>query len=263
LETKKLAVLLIVLLVIVAPISYVVYGYASFSHVVNPGKPLGSQDYIVIKTATGQFYSMPSKQYIDFLRGGGKLPAGSKIYNITVDSYLTGSPVVDLNTTLRSIYDTFTIVLGAPSVKECKTDPSAYMGSCVYRDAAVFEVTTFISNIFSTIYYLKALAVGYNNTTAREYAYNQTMMRYRKAYLDFWTKFEIGRGSLGNSKNLVVLLIGPAEGATSNRVLVPRKGTLVFEATSDETLRAEAVLVEQIINFQWPKNSTMSTARSS
>jgi len=262
LETRKLAVALIIILLIAAPLGYLGYGYFSYYKVINPGKPLTTTEYVVVKTPTGQFYSMTLQKFNDYLAEGGKIPEGSQVYKIAVESYITGSPVVDINTTLRSLYDSYTIILGAPSVKDCKNKPQLYMGSCTLRTATVMEVTAFVSNIFSTMYYLKALAMGYNNTTAREYAYTQTMRRNRKGYLDFWTKFEIGRGSLGNAHNLAVLLIGPAEGATANRVFVPRKGLLVFEGTSDDTLRAEVVLVEHLINFQWPNNGTATNANS-
>jgi len=251
-KTRALAVF-IALLLVAAPLGYVGYGYFMYSKVVNPGEPITSTEYVVIKTPAGQFYSMTSSEFREYVSEGGKLPAGSKLYRIRVESYLTGSPVVDLNTTLRSIYDSYTIVLGAPSLKNCKTNPNLYPGSCSLRTATVMELTAFVSNIFSTIYYLKALAMGYDNATARAYAYNQTLLRNRKVYLTFWTKFRIGSGRLGNSHNLALVLIGPAEGATANRVFVPRKGLVVFEGTSDDTLRAEVVLVEHLIGFQWPE----------
>jgi len=256
LETRKLAVLLIVLLVIVSPVAYAFYAYHAYSSAVNPGEPLAAVDYIVVKTPTGKFYSMTQEQFTDYIGQGGEVPEGSKIYKVKVESYLTGSPVVDLNTTIRSLYDSFTIILGDPSVKNCKDNPGAYLGSCTQRTLAVMEITSFITNVFSTMYYLKGIALGYNNTTAREYAFNETMKRNRKDYLTFWTKVAIGRGSLGNSRNLAVLLIGPAEGGDQNRVFTPRKGLLVIEATSDETLRAEVVLVEQLVGFEWPSNTT-------
>jgi len=244
--------------VVLAPLAYIGYGYASYSKVIDPGEPVTVVDYVVVKTPAGQFYSMTLQEFQEYLAQGNKVPEGSQVYKIAVESYITGSPVVDLNTTLRSVYDSYTIILGDPSVKDCKDQPELYMGSCTQRTVAVMEVTAFVSNIFSTVYYLKGIAMGYNNTTARKYAFQEVMKRNRKGYLDFWTKFELGRGSLGNSKNLAVLLIGPAEGGAGNRVFVPRKGLLVFEATTDDTLRAEVVLVEHLINFQWPNNSTVS-----
>jgi hypothetical protein len=258
LESKKLAVVLILVLVAVAPLGYIGYAYHSYSSVINPGEPLSSVDYVVVKTPDGKFYSATLQQFNDYLGSGGKVPQGAKLYKVRLDSYLTGSPVVDINTTVRSLYDSFTIVLGDPSVKNCKDKPGLFLGSCTQRTAAVMELSAFISNVFTTAYYVKGLAMGYNNTTARAYAYNQTLLRNRKDYLSFWTKVEIGRGSLGNSKNLAVLLIGPAEGAQENRIFVPRKGLLVIEGLSDETLRAEVVLVEQVIGFQWPNNSTVT-----
>lgn len=102
-------------------------------------------------------------------------------------------------------------------------------------------------------YYLLAKSKGYDNTSAKEYAYEQTQLRHDIAYLSFWTKFDIGRGALGNDKVLTVLLIGPAEGAKCNCVYAPRKGLLVIEGKTDETLRAEVVLIENIIGFKWPE----------
>ncbi|MDI3474380.1 MAG: hypothetical protein PWQ79_1002 [Thermococcaceae archaeon] len=255
-ERNKILALVLLLLIVGAPVAYVVYGYSSYSRVINPGEPLGSAEYVVVKTPSGQFLSMSFDQFSDYVSKGGNLTEGAVIYKVRVESYITGSPVIDLNTTIRAIYDSFTIVLGDPAVRECSTNPDLYPGSCTLRTAAVVEVTSFVSNVFSTVYYLKGISLGYDNATAREYSYNQTMLRHRKAYLDFWTKFKIGSGRIGNSKNLVVILIGPAEGGTRNAIYVPRKGLVVIEATSDEALRAEVVLIEHLINFQWPSGKS-------
>jgi len=254
-EKRTLTVLLIILIV-AAPLGYFTYGYLSYSKVINPGEPLNAQEYIVIKTPTGKFYVMTAEEFSAYVSTGGKLPAGSSTYRVTVESYVTGSPVVDLNTTLRALYDSFTIILGDPSIQNCQDRPELYPGDCVQRTVVVVEVTAFVSNIFSTMYYLKARALGYNHTMARQYAVEETLKRGSKAYLTLWTKFRLGVGSLGNEDHLAVLLIGPAEGATTNRVFVPRKGLIVFEGTTEEHLRAEVVLVERLINFQWPGNTT-------
>ena len=247
--SKKAIALIIALLVVLAPVSYVIYGYSQFSKVLNPGKPKGESSYVVVYSG-GKFYVFTSQHYksLDI-----QLPPGSKTFNITVKSYITGSPEVDLNLTLRSVYDRFVIVVGSPSVKECKNNPEIYPGSCQFRTAAVTEISALVSSIFSMNYYLKARAMGYDNSSAKEYAYEQTQLRHDVAYLSFWTKFEIGRGALGNEKVLTVLLIGPAEGAKCNCVYAPRKGLLVIEGKTDETLRAEIVLIENIIGFQWPE----------
>ncbi|CAI1494040.1 Putative membrane protein, conserved [Thermococcus nautili] len=246
---KKTVALIIVLLVVLAPVSYVLYSYSKFSNVINPGNPKGESHYVVLYSG-GQFYIMNPAQYSQVQKS---LPPGSKAFNITLKSYITGSPEVDLNLTLRGLYDRFVIVLGSPDVQECKTNPNLYPGSCQFRTAAVTEISALVSSIFSMNYYLLAKSKGYDNASAKEYAYEQTQLRHDVAYLSFWTKFEIGRGALGNEKVLTVLLIGPAEGAKCNCVYIPRKGLLVIEGTTDETLRAEIVLIENIIGFRWPE----------
>ncbi len=149
--------------------------------------------------------------------------------------------------------------MGDPSVTNCKDSPQLYVGDCRYRTLAVSEISGVVSNIFTTNYYIKGLQMGYDNATAKQYAFNQTWLRYRKTYLNFWTKVDIGRGKIGNENHLAVILIGPAEDAKENRIFAPRKGVLVIEGTTDETLRAEVVLIENIIRFSWPQNSTATT----
>ncbi len=251
---KRLAVILVVLLLVVAPLSYVAYALHNYGRLINPGTPKGVERYAVIY-ASDQFYVLTEEQYRELLQNGTKLPEGAQVFNVTLESYLTGSPKVDLNLTLRSFYDYFTIVLGSPSVINCKDNPNLYVGNCEYRTLSVSEISALVSNLFSVNYYLKGLEMGYDNVTAKQYAFNQTWMRFRKTYLNFWTKFDLGRGKIGNEKNLAVLLIGPAEGAEKNAVFVPRKGVLVIEGTTDETIRAEIVLIENVIGFQWPKGN--------
>lgn len=248
---KKLAVIFIVLLIIVAPISYFMYAYHEFSNVLNPGPPKASSQYIVIYTPSAQFYVLTEEQYRKLLKEGTRPPTGSRIYNITVDSYITGSPEVDLNLTIRSFYEYFTIVIGDPSVENCKDNPQMYVGDCRYRTLTVSEISGVVSNIFTTNYYIKGLEMGYDNATAKQYAYNQTWLRYRKVYLTFMTKFDIGRGKIGNPDHLVILIIGPAEGAKENRIFAPRRGVLVIEGVTDDTLRAEITLIEKLIGFTW------------
>ncbi|WP_258084651.1 hypothetical protein [Thermococcus thermotolerans] len=258
-DQKRLIAVLIVLIVVVAPISYVLYSYHSFSGVINPGVPKASTHYVMIYTPSGQFYALTAEQYQKLIEEGTKPPAGSKLFNITVDSYITGSPEVDLNLTVRSFYKYFTIVMGDPSVTNCKDSPQLYVGDCRYRTLAVSEISGVVSNIFTTNYYLKGLQLGYDNATAKQYAFNQTWLRYRKVYLNFWTKVDIGRGKIGNENHLAVILIGPAEGAKENRIFAPRRGVLVIEGTTDEALRAEVILIENIIRFSWPQNGTTTT----
>ncbi|NJE42385.1 hypothetical protein [Thermococcus sp. GR6] len=250
---KRFAVVLVVLFIVIAPISYVMYSYHNFNNVISPKPPRASTQYVIIYTPSAQFYALTAEQYQKLIEQGTAPPAGSKIFNITVDSYITGSPEVDLNMTIRGFYEYFTIVIGDPSVENCKDNPQLYLGDCKYRTLTVSEISGVVSNIFTTNYYIKGLEMGYDNVTAKQYAFNQTWLRYRKTYLNFWTKIDIGRGKIGNPDHLVVLLIGPAEGATENRIFTPRKGVLVIEGVTDETLRAEVVFIENLIGFSWPE----------
>ncbi|CAD5243933.1 hypothetical protein [Thermococcus camini] len=256
---KKLAVILIALILVVAPISYLVYSYHNFGSLVNPGTPKASDRYIIIYTPSAQFYTLTAEEYQKLIEDGNSPPAGSKLFNITVDSYITGSPGVDLNLTLRSVYKQFTIVMGDPSVINCKDNPQLYVGDCRYRTLAVSEISGVVASIFAANYYVKGINMGYDNVTAKQYAFNQTQLGYRKTYLNFWTKVDLGRGKIGNEGHLAVLLIGPAEGAKENRIFTPRRGVLVIEGTTDETLRAEVVLIENIISFKWPEGNETRT----
>ncbi|NJE06443.1 hypothetical protein E3E36_09885 [Thermococcus sp. M36] len=258
-EPRKLAAVAVLLFVFVAPLAYLGAAYHSYAGLVDPQKPKASADYVVVYTLSAQFYVLTKEKYEGLISSGYLLPEGSKIFNVTLESFITGSPEVDLNLTLRSPYEYFTIVVGAPSVADCKDSPQLYVGDCRYRTITVSEVSGVVSNIFSTNYYLRALQMGYDNKTAREYASNQTWLRYRKRYLTFWTKIDIGRGKIGNPEHLVVLLIGPAEGARENKIFAPRRGVLVIEGTTDETLRAEVILIENLIGFKWPQGNTTQT----
>jgi hypothetical protein len=158
--------------------------------------------------------------------------------------------------TFRAPYERFTVILGDTSVEMCSSDPQAYPGSCPERAAAVSEITALTSTLFKRYYYWEAINKGMDNATAKMYAYEQTVKRFSKGYLTFVTKAEIGLGRIGNKKHLAVIIIGPAEGANANRVIVPRPGLVVLEGRSDSALRAEVALVEKILDFKWPENST-------
>jgi hypothetical protein len=253
--SKRALAIIVVTLLVLAPLGYVAYAYSNFNHVLNPGNPKGISHYVVIYY-NGQFYVVTPQEFTTELAGGKKLPPGARTFNVTLMSYITGSPEVDLNLTLRSLYDGFTIVVGSPSVQECKSDPQAYPGDCRMRTAVATEISALTSALFSANYYIKAREKGYDNASAKQYAYEQTQRRHGIAYLSFMTKLSIGRGAIGNEKRLAVLLIGPAEGADCNCVFAPRKGLLVIEGTSDETLRAEVVLIENLIGFKWPKGKS-------
>ncbi|ASI99742.1 hypothetical protein [Thermococcus celer] len=255
----KLAAILVILVLVAAPIGYLLYFYHGFEAVVNPGAPKASNHYVVVYSPSAKFYVLTDEQYQELLGQGTKPSEGSKLFRVTVDSYITGSPGVDLNLTLRSFYKRFTVVIGDPSVANCKDSPQLYTGDCRYRTLTVSEISGMVSNIFSTNYYIEGLKMGYDNATAKQYAFNQTWLRHEKTYLSFWTKVDIGRGKIGNENHLVVLLLGPAEGAKENRIFVPRKGVLVIEGKTDETLRAEVVLIENLIGFSWPRKNETTT----
>lgn len=252
--------LIVALIIVLAPLGYIAYAYSNFSRVLNPGTPKGTSSYVVIYQG-GQFYILTPEDYTRELAGGKELPPGSRVFNVTLKSYITGSPEVDLNLTLRSLYDRFTVVIGSPSVQECKSNPAAYQGDCRMRTVVATEISALASTIFSANYYIKAKSMGYDNASAKQYAYEQTELRHRIAYLSFITKLEIGGETLGNEKSLAILLIGPAEGAKCNCVFTPRKGLLVVEGTTDETLRAEVVLIENIIGFKWPQGNNTETVQ--
>lgn len=255
-QKRLIAVLLVIILA--SPLLYAGFAYHSYGSVISKSNPKAADNYVVLYSSA-KFYVLTESEYEKFLEEGYRPPENSKVFNVTVESFLTGSPGVDLNLTLRSVYDRFTIVVGDPSVANCKDSPQLYMGNCKYRTLAVSEISGVVSNIFSTNYYLMALQMGYDNETAKEYAFNQTWMRHRSAYLSLWTKMDIGRGKIGNQDHLAVILLGPAEGARRNRIFAPRKGLLVIEGTSDETLRAEIVLIERLIGFKWPEGNSTTT----
>ena len=184
------------------------------------------------------------------------LPMNSKLYFITIDTGLTGDPESDLNMTFRFKYSRFTIIIGNPEVKSCSSSPKMFQGSCPDRTAAVTEITAMIASIFKDHYYQEALSMGMSIPEAKAYAYEQTTKRYGTSYLSFFTKSQIGLGKLGNREHLVVILIGPAEGAEENKIIIPRQGLVILKGKTDDTLRAEIALIERAIGFQWPQGSS-------
>ncbi|GAB6135689.1 hypothetical protein [Thermococcus prieurii] len=258
--SKKLLAVLLLVVLIAAPLGYIVYGYEEYKSVINPSKPTTIHTYVVIKYPNGTYVSLPLPAYNELVSQGYRPPVGTEKYVINVTGYLTGSPEVDVNMTMLAPYDRFTIVIGSPSVKLCSSNPSEFIGSCPLRTAAVSEISALVSSLFKRYYYQKARAMGMDNASAKQYAYEQTMNRYDIRYLSFMTKVSIGLGRIGNEKHLAVVLLGPAEGATKNEILIPRKGLLILEGKTDGALRAEVALIEYIINFQWPTGNQTKKA---
>ncbi|WP_346765936.1 hypothetical protein [Thermococcus sp. 21S7] len=248
--------LIVAVLVIVAPIAYAFYGYTQFNSAINPSKPGATHTYIVIRMPSGEYLAMTPRDYLNLTSMGWEPPAGSKGHLINVTGYVTGFPEVDVNMTFRAPYERFTVVLGDTSVKMCSSEPKNYPGSCPERAATVSEITALTSTLFKRYYYWEAIKNGMDNTSAKMYAYEQTMKRFSKGYLTFVTKAEIGLGRMGTKKHLAVVIIGPAEGADVNQITVARPGLVVLEGKSDAALRAEVALIEKILNFKWPENST-------
>jgi len=252
---RTLLALLIAVLILV-PAGYISYGYSQYSKVVSVPENASTATYVVINLPNGSFLSMTPREYANLTLHGFKPPAGSRGYLINVTGTLTGIPPVDVNLTMLAPYKRFTIVIGSPSVKVCSSNPAEFIGSCSERTAAVTEISALTSTLFKRYYYWQAIKQGMNNASAKQYAYEQTMRRYDIRYLSFLTKVDIGLGRLGNKNHLVVVLLGPAEGATKNVILIPRRGTIILEGRSDSTLRAEVALIEHILNFKWPQNTT-------
>lgn len=255
---KSLAVLLLVIL-IVAPVGYVVYGYQQYRSVISPEKATTVHAYMVLKYPNGTYFSLPLITYENLVSRGYSVPVGTEKYIINTTGYVTGAPEVDINMTLLAPYERFTIVVGGPEVKVCSSNPSEFVGSCPLRTATVSEISALISSLFKRYYYQKALAMGMDNASAKQYAYEQTVSRYDVRYLSLTTKVSLGLGRIGNDKHLAVVIIGPEAGATKNEIMVPRKGLIILQGKTDGALRAEVALLEYILDFQWPAGNQSET----
>ncbi|ASJ03557.1 hypothetical protein A3L09_09970 [Thermococcus profundus] len=164
--------------------------------------------------------------------------------HVLVESHLTGDPILDINVTLYHHYDRATIIVGTGETR----DYCDRSGGCQLRTMAAVEVSCLVGKIFGAEYYEAAREIGYNDTGARRYAFEQVSKRVSSGgWLSFREKIEIGRRSVGNRKHLLVILRGPLDGAERNRIYTPREGVLVLEALSDETLYQEALLLEGML----------------
>lgn len=254
--SKKVLVHLLVLVVVAAPLGYIAYGYTQFSSLLNPGENATVHTYMVLHFPNGTYVAVPEPYYLNITQGGKKIPAGVKVHPVKVFGYLTGFPESDINITMMSKYDRFTIIVGSTKVKVCSKNPTEFRGDCSLRSAAVSEISALTSTLFKIPYYREALEKGMDNASAKQYAYQQAINRYDVRYLSLMTKVSIGTGRLGNKDHLAIVLIGPAEGGDENKIFTPRRGLLVLEASSDDALRAEVVLIETILDFKWPSDES-------
>lgn len=210
--------LILVGLALIGSFGVLVYGHTRFDSVVHNGEPL------TVKAI--------------------EVPYSNQRYTILLGSFITGDPAVDLNVTLRSIYDEATLIVGDPSFKGCSGE------ACVWRTRTSAELGATIGALMGRKYYYQAIVEGKDNTTAERVAMEEARARVHTEYLAFMNRAMLGLGRIGNSKHLVVLLIGPREGARSNRIYTPREGVLVLEATDEKTLFVEVLVVKSIINSQ-------------
>ncbi|WP_068324001.1 hypothetical protein [Pyrococcus kukulkanii] len=252
----KRSILAVLLFIIVfgGVVSYYIYGYSKFNDVINPNRKIFASKYVVIqypplKDVGPKFLVLSPVEYVNLTVKGWEPPKGSKGYLIEIKGYITGIPEVDLNLTMLPKYNEFTIVVGSPEVRVCSSDPESFLGSCEDRTLAVSEISIITSMLFKRYYYWDALKKGLDNESAKQYAYEETMKRKNIRYLSFLTKAKIGLEKLGNKENLCIVLMGPAEGATSNEILILRPGLIVLKGKTDGALRAEAVLIEKLLNI--------------
>lgn len=219
-DRKVLAVVFIGI-VLIAFVGAVSYGYSNFPNVLFPQKS-------------------PLNVF------SGRLEVQGKVYNINVESYLVGDPFLDVNTTLRGhIYKDMTIIIGDPVFRNCKSEELG--NACVLRARTVTELSAVLAPVFtSTRYWYYVKEKGYNKTEALEIAVKDKS-RIHVTSLGFAQKVKIGLGLLGNENHLLIVIIGPREGARKNRIYCPKRGILVLEGTSEEALFAEVLLLKSII----------------
>ena len=221
-DRRVLAIILTIVLV-GASLGVVFYGYFNYDKVITPqGEPL---DRVLVK-----------------------VPYGGMEYKVLLESYVTGDPFLDLNVTLRSnVYDDLTIIVGDPLFREC--DVEQYGQMCLLRTKTASEVSVTVSPIFTATRYWYYIHSGYSESEALAKAQSDED-RIHTITLAFLPKAKLGLGLMGNEKHLVVVLKGPVEGAKTNRIYTPKEGIIVFEATDEETLFAEVLLVKAIVNSQ-------------
>jgi hypothetical protein len=169
--SRKFFAVVILLLLVLAPMGYLGYGYSKFGSVVSPSKPGSSSAHLVFKLPDGRYLSFTPKEYVNLTLRGFKLPPGTKGYVVNITGYITGIPEVDLNMTFRVPYERFTIIVGSPSVKVCSSNPDEFFGNCAERTAAVTEISALTATLFKRYYYWIGLQEGMDNASAKAYAY--------------------------------------------------------------------------------------------
>ncbi|USS40596.1 hypothetical protein NF865_09925 [Thermococcus aggregans] len=217
---KKLAAMFLLIVVVLAPLGVLAYGYANFSDKVYPDKE-------------------PLKRVLV------KVPYNGVEYRIALESYNTGDPFLDLNLTLRgTVYESMTLIVGDPMFREC--DAKALGDVCIWRTRTVTEIAAVLSPVFTAnrYWYYKEKGYDENESMARAQA---DVERIHTTSLGFIQKVKIGLGLMGDKKHLLVLLKGPAEGGKVDRIYSPKEGIMVLEATSERTLFAEVLLLKTII----------------
>lgn len=217
---KKLVAVLLLVILVLAPLGVLTYGYLHFSSNVYPDKE-------------------PLKKVLV------KVPYRGVDYKILLESYNTGDPLLDLNLTLRgNVYESMTLIVGDPMFRNC--DARTLGDVCVWRTRTVTEIAAVLSPVFTANRYWYYIGKGYdeNESMARAQA---DVEKIHTASLGFIQKVKIGLGIVGNKKHLLVLLKGPAEGGKIDRIYSPKEGVVVLEATSEQTLFAEVLLLKTII----------------
>ncbi|AFK22925.1 hypothetical protein [Pyrococcus sp. ST04] len=245
---RKKVFLFVIIAIIIGGLFYPIYGYLKFDDEINPQKKTIEHSYVVIRYPDSRYLVLRDIEYVNLTAHGWSPPRGSRAYLIKIRGYITGIPEIDLAQVFLSKYDEFTIVVGSPEVSACSKNPSSFYGDCESRALAVSEITVVTSMLFKRYYYWEAIKKGLSNESAKEYAYKETMERKNIRYLSFLTKALIGLGKIGNRDHLCVVILGPAEGASSNQIIIPRPGLIILEGKRDEVLRAEAILIEKLLN---------------
>ncbi|WP_175059114.1 hypothetical protein [Thermococcus sp. 2319x1] len=217
---KKLVAVLLLVILVLAPLGVLTYGYLHFSSNVYPDKE-------------------PLRKVLV------KVPYKGIDYKILLESYNTGDPLLDLNLTLRgNVYEGMTLIVGDPMFRNC--DAKALGDVCIWRTRTVTEIAAVLSPVFTANRYWYYMGKGYDENESMAMA-QADVEKMHTASLGFIQKVKIGLGIVGNKKHLLVLLKGPAEGGKIDRIYSPKEGVVVLEATSEQTLFAEVLLLKTII----------------
>ncbi|AEH24420.1 hypothetical protein [Pyrococcus yayanosii] len=212
---KKALVVLLVLLLALPP-AVVYYGYSRFPAVLSPTDGPQAKDVIYV-------------------------PCHGKLIRFEVESYMahsSGNFFKDLNWTVRFAhykepYKSITIIVGSTDFEECANVDKE---TCLLRTESAGDISGCIGAIATAPFYLQLVKELGNETEARLEASKKAMGITHNTYLTFMQKVKLGLGIIGNDRNLVIILIGPKEGAKENKIYIPRDGVLVVEATGEREL---------------------------